>query len=166
MHEQLIALLDFETISLHHDVNRVESWHEDLVEAINSRDQGVGVALEVLNKFWQDLEVLEELIFRDGLDDQVPVLREEEKAPTLAARLVLLPLVGLKNLSRVVLGLETLEQALHLEPVKPPEVTENFWSVGLHFHIGLDCSCWILVEILKTLQQLFIPDNRGVIRFD
>ena len=160
MHLQLVTLLDFETILLDHDVNGVESWHQDFVEAVNSRNQRVGVALEVLNEFGQDLQVLEELVFRDGLDDQVPVLREEEKAPTLAACLVLLPLVGLKDLSRAVLGLETLEQALHLEPVKPPEVTENFWSVGLHLHIGLDCSCWILVEILKTLQQLFIPNNR------
>lgn len=105
------------------------------------------------------MEVLKELVFRDGFDDQVPILREEEKAPTLATRLVLLPLVGLENLSRVVLRLETLEQALHFESVEPPEVTENFWSVGLHFHIGLDCSSWILVEFLKTLQQLFILSN-------
>ena len=63
----------------------------------------------MFNELGQDLEVLEELVFRDGLDDQVPVLREEEKAPTLATRLVLLPLVGLVNLSRVVLRIETLE---------------------------------------------------------
>jgi hypothetical protein len=69
---------------------------------------------------------------------------------------VLLPLVGLENLSRVILGLETLEQALHLEPIKPPEVTEDFWSVGLHFHIGLDCSCWILVELFECLKIVSI----------
>ena len=109
MHEQLIPILNFETISLDHYVNGVESWHKDFVETVNSGNERVGVALEVFNEFGQDLEVLEELVFRDGLDDQVPVLREEEKAPTLAARLVLLPLVGLENLSRVVLGLETLE---------------------------------------------------------
>lgn len=107
----------------------------------------------MLDELRQNLKVLDELIFGNGLYDYAPVLCKKEEASTLASTLVLLASIGLEDLSGIVLRHETMEQVINLETIKPSEVTEDLWSIGLDCHVRLDDSCWSLIEFLKSIAK-------------
>jgi hypothetical protein len=81
----------------------------NLIKAIDALDQRIRVGLEVLNKLGQDAEEFVKLMLYNSLDDQGPVLSEEEKGTAFAAGLILLAIVCFENLATVVCWGQTVD---------------------------------------------------------